>query len=825
MSTQTAPAPAYGHAPPQDPWHRLRQLREAELQAQREWEAAHEEEQRLKRAWKAAQARVQQFIDSGQDEAPLFEGIEDEAPRRPSLVDAVRGLDPAGLSPGDGGVNVFSDRPLPVGVDGGPASTDGAEVRLPVPPVRVPASEAGAAPAAIACATCGSPIAGTVYHGKHPWGQCRPCFEHAHTPDEAPAAWLFPAAAQDRWPAGVLPSLALKAKVLTVADALRLEPEKPPRGLSPMQAGALLDAANAWVKAGQGPPKCHLCGRGGRPVDMPSQYDENTDLAPCDMVNIDLLDQLPDGKKLTTDNAAEHWLCLGCHEDLALLVPDPEPPVKPKKKGKAKAPQLTPTPNEDERYATMQAMAELSPDSPGDNAAPTPATDLGAWVREVRDPATAAAEPEQTIKAGAATVCYTLAPLPDGRWAMKYGFSIAGAGVGCGGSGTPWETMPGRQECLDAIHSAARGFFREKTKPHNGPSARKAAEAMLKKLSTEKKPGKKAKAPPVNPEAAAFIHDHLCPKGPQKPLPDPPAPTVSVGAVKGEPIGPLGLTAAQLDAALFPDPWAPGAKAAKGLPLAAAVLLGKVNSKDPYLVVERTEHAQGVAWRLLRLWTHKEWDDPKAGLGGHWAKNPTGAKPEGLADDDRERLTGLVVRSGRKKDAPEYVVGEWSQSRVLVEQREPAKAAPVYVEGTCSSCERPDCTTLDPATRRCGYCRVRDQAVQEAQDAMAAKETSGPPPAPGANPVTRATPLEALVPSGHAGVLEALAKYKVRTAGDLIDKADKALLPSHPFSGRLFAAVRGTPPLGAGDSAAFCREVEALLLPLAGKGKKKAAKE
>lgn len=78
--------------------------------------------------------------------------------------------------------------------------------------------------------------------------------------------------------------------------------------------------------------------------------------------------------------------------------------------------------------------------------------DFDVWVREVREPATYASEGPRRIVAGGkrgAECEYEIAPLPDGRWALRYDFSFPGYS----GGSCPWESYQTREECVVAFRS------------------------------------------------------------------------------------------------------------------------------------------------------------------------------------------------------------------------------------------------------------------------------------------------------------------------------------------------------------------------------------
>lgn len=274
-----------------DPWARLRQLRDAEHEAERAWQAAREEEQRLKRLLKAASARVAAFIDTGEEAEPLYDAIEGAAAAGPlyeglhePLNDVVRQLD--------------RDRPLPVSVDGGPASADGATAAVPCKPVKIAAN----------LVTDGPEAAASVME-------------------------LFPAARPDLWPPGVLPSQAMLSGVKTVADAAALDITRPHKGLSQPQVQALCRAAMAHLRSAPelavARARCVKCHTEGREVAQPSAFVERTDVTPLDMCDLDLV-----GAPLGVAEAdtPHTFVCAKCH---AALI-EPVPVAKPAKKGKGR---------------------------------------------------------------------------------------------------------------------------------------------------------------------------------------------------------------------------------------------------------------------------------------------------------------------------------------------------------------------------------------------------------------------------------------------------------------------------------------------------------
>jgi hypothetical protein len=136
---------------------------------------------------------------------------------------------------------------------------------------------------------------------------------------------------------GVLLSQALTSTVTTVRRAFFIDVEKPPAGLSGAQAGVLFAAANAWVKARLKAPKCARCGVAGKVVDLPSQFENSSDLACCDVICVDVL--VAAGLEPDQGPETQLHICGRCHDALLRQVegkPAEEPAAKPKRSRKAK---------------------------------------------------------------------------------------------------------------------------------------------------------------------------------------------------------------------------------------------------------------------------------------------------------------------------------------------------------------------------------------------------------------------------------------------------------------------------------------------------------
>jgi hypothetical protein len=87
-------------------------------------------------------------------------------------------------------------------------------------------------------------------------------------------------------------------------------------------------------------------------------------------------------------------------------------------------------------------------------------SDRDPWQTEVRDPAEQASEGVRTTHAGKeADASYEIAPLPDGRWAVKVTCRYHRGN--CSAIGTPWVARESREACLAYFLALARDHFRE----------------------------------------------------------------------------------------------------------------------------------------------------------------------------------------------------------------------------------------------------------------------------------------------------------------------------------------------------------------------------
>ena len=87
------------------------------------------------------------------------------------------------------------------------------------------------------------------------------------------------------------------------------------------------------------------------------------------------------------------------------------------------------------------------------------ARDYQTWLTTVRDPAEQTAEGIRRLQTAnrLAIAEYVIAPLPDGRYAMRHHLAYR-CGNSCGKS-CPWQPFPSRDQCVTAfLESATRHF-------------------------------------------------------------------------------------------------------------------------------------------------------------------------------------------------------------------------------------------------------------------------------------------------------------------------------------------------------------------------------
>lgn len=106
------------------------------------------------------------------------------------------------------------------------------------------------------------------------------------------------------------------------------------------------------------------------------------------------------------------------------------------------------------------------------------------WGRHVRDPANESCEGFRRLECDGAYAEYDVAPLPDGRWAVR---TSVGYDYGnCHSRSTPWTALATRQECLDAFVRHARVHFAKELHPADScvsERQRRARQKMLQRLT------------------------------------------------------------------------------------------------------------------------------------------------------------------------------------------------------------------------------------------------------------------------------------------------------------------------------------------------------
>lgn len=88
------------------------------------------------------------------------------------------------------------------------------------------------------------------------------------------------------------------------------------------------------------------------------------------------------------------------------------------------------------------------------------------WAKNVRDPANQTTEGiRRLITANQkATAEYEIAPLPDGRFAVRWRLAYHSGNMS--GHGSPWSALPNRQTCVDAFLTAAQRHIGAEIKEH-----------------------------------------------------------------------------------------------------------------------------------------------------------------------------------------------------------------------------------------------------------------------------------------------------------------------------------------------------------------------
>jgi hypothetical protein len=103
----------------------------------------------------------------------------------------------------------------------------------------------------------------------------------------------------------------------------------------------------------------------------------------------------------------------------------------------------------------------------------------------VRVPAEKASEGVRALKVAGANASYEIAPLPDGRWAVKLRCEYT-----CGDMhavSIPWRVGASREECLNFFLSQARDHFGTRFLGPSPQSGQKKAQAAMSRLLDEAK--------------------------------------------------------------------------------------------------------------------------------------------------------------------------------------------------------------------------------------------------------------------------------------------------------------------------------------------------
>ena len=106
------------------------------------------------------------------------------------------------------------------------------------------------------------------------------------------------------------------------------------------------------------------------------------------------------------------------------------------------------------------------------------------WVQDVRDPANAATEGRRTITSAnkRASASYEIAPLPDGRWAMKLSCDYKSGTMSSVGS--PWTAFESRDECVTSFLQSAKSHFSRELIDANCAATQQAAQTQMLSLLT-----------------------------------------------------------------------------------------------------------------------------------------------------------------------------------------------------------------------------------------------------------------------------------------------------------------------------------------------------
>lgn len=100
------------------------------------------------------------------------------------------------------------------------------------------------------------------------------------------------------------------------------------------------------------------------------------------------------------------------------------------------------------------------------------------WTHTVRDPAQQASEGVRQLKAAGAIAEYEIAPIPDGRYAVRVRCEYSSGNLS--GKSCPWTPFESRDECVQFfLTSAKRHFEQEHTASNCNERQQKARRQML----------------------------------------------------------------------------------------------------------------------------------------------------------------------------------------------------------------------------------------------------------------------------------------------------------------------------------------------------------
>ncbi len=106
------------------------------------------------------------------------------------------------------------------------------------------------------------------------------------------------------------------------------------------------------------------------------------------------------------------------------------------------------------------------------------------WIKTVRDPAYKNSEGLRKLQAsdGQATAEYEVAPLPDGRWAIRTSLSYWCGN--CEGVHSGWDVYESRDVCIDRFESRAKQFFQKPIDDEGNETQQHARKEILKHFET-----------------------------------------------------------------------------------------------------------------------------------------------------------------------------------------------------------------------------------------------------------------------------------------------------------------------------------------------------